>query len=179
MCSSLNLILGDYDPRPLDVWSCAIVMLTMHFGGQPWAEAATSQPLYAKYAQAWEKFSSTHPEGKITDTEHPMGAGPLFLEIKKPALKILILKMLNPNPDKRIKSQDVIGDRWVKALECCAPDEDSYRGERKEKGAGIDASKGTCKVGKLAIRKCHNHLPPPPKGKIHLPQHRFDMGQGW
>ena len=147
----------------------------MHFGGQPWSEASMKDSMYAKYANAWEKFMKTHPEGKIVDTEMPTGIGKVFNAITKPALRLLLLKMLHPIPEKRISIQDALADRWLKGVECCV-DYDDDQLKPKE----IDASKhGKCGFGKLAIRKCHNHLPPPPKSKVHMPHYSFDMGDGW
>lgn len=171
---------GDYDPAPLDIWSCGMVWITMYFGGQPWKEAAPTQPMYAKYTAAWDKFLQTHPDGEIKDCEYPMNAGPLFSAIDKPALKLLILKMLNPNPEKRVKIQDVVGNRWLKTVDCCVSDEDEMLGCKSPNGQPtvIDASKCSS-VKKLAVKKVHHHQPPPKQSKIHLPQHRFDMGDGW
>ena len=164
---------GDYDPRPLDVWSCAIVFITMHFHGQAWTEATLSQPSYAQYVSAWKKFQATHPEGTITDpTDLPTGCGKLFQNFPKPAIKTLMLKMLHPDPEKRIGIDAVLGDRWVRTIECCSHEEGEGEGEAR----AIDASKSrACKMGKVVVRK-HNHLPPV---KSKMPQHRFDMGEGW
>ena len=152
----------------------------MYFGGQPWKEAAPTEQMYAKYIAAWDKFLQTHPDGQIKDSEYPTNAGPLFTAIDKPALKLLILKMLNPDPVKRVKIQDVIGNRWLKTVDCCVDDEDEISGCKKANGqpAAIDASKCSS-AKKLVVKKVHNHVPPPQKSKIHLPQHRFDMGDGW
>ena len=147
----------------------------MHFGGQPWLEASMTDPMYSKYAGAWEKFIEAHPEAKISDTEMPSGAGRVFKAITKPALRLLLFKMLHPVPEKRICIQDVVTDRWLKGVECCVDYE-----EDQPKIKEIDAGKhGKCGFGKMAIRKCHNHLPPPPKSKLHMPHYSFDMGDGW
>ena len=169
----LTAFQGEYDPRPLDVWSCAIVLLTMIYGGGPWTKATEDQPFYAKFMSAWQKFLANNPDGVVTDKDYPSNAGPIFTHLPKPAIKILILKMMHPIPEKRISIQDAVGDRWVKTIECCSPE--SFDEDTK---AIIDASAGkSCKLAsKMCVRKLHNHLPP---AKSKVPQYRFDMGDGW
>ncbi|MCJ1388679.1 hypothetical protein MMC18_001528 [Xylographa bjoerkii] len=161
---------GDYDPRPLDVWSCAIVLLTMMFHGQPWPQATKSQPSYAKFVEAWDRLEASRQQGVSTEANVPKDPGPMFKAVAKPALRTLILKMMHPRPEKRIRIQDAVNDRWVKMIECCAHDEDD-----RETTKTIDASKGSsCKISKN-VKRSHNHLPPP---KNWVPQHRFDLGDG-
>ena len=163
---------GDYDPRPLDVWSCAVVLLSMMFGGGPWCEASKSQPAYAKFADSWDKFEAKKAEGKAMDACVPADPGPMFKAITKPALRSLILKMMHPVPEKRIRIQDAVNEGWVKLIECCAHDEIEGASAKE-----IDASKKTSgKAAKMVVTKSHHHQPPE---KHWAPQHRFDMGEGW
>ncbi|MCJ1474017.1 hypothetical protein MMC13_002675 [Lambiella insularis] len=178
ICGSLPYIAPEvlekkdnYDPRPLDVWSCAIVLLTMMFHGQPWTQASKSQPAYAKFADAWDTTLKAEEQGATTDGGVPKDPGRMFKAVAKPALRILLLKMMNPFPERRIRIQDAVNDRWVKMIECCAHDEDTG-----ETAKTIDASKGSsCRLSKN-VKRSHNHLPP---AKNWVPQHRFDMGEGW
>ena len=150
----------------------------MQFGGPPWTEASKTSPQYSKFISVWDNWLSMHPDGQVTENEYPRGTLRLFQEVK-PVMKILLLKMLHPNPEKRIKIQDVMNDRWLKAVDCCTLEGYEGIGDPNTKDAAIDASKvKSCKL-KKAVQKPHNHLPPPPKSKVHLPQHRFDMGDGW
>ena len=172
----------------------------MIFGGQPWTEASTSQPAYAKFGAAYSKWLAGKDEAsdslKPTDTDHPHACGPCFALLPKPAIRVLLLKMLHPDPDKRATIHEILGDRWVRTIECCceggeeeaigAPGsaeararEGSTGSEKEAKRDGgkaeFDASK-CCKKRALKVVKCHNHLPP----KQHkIPQHRFDMGDGY
>lgn len=165
---------GDYDPRPLDVWSCAIVFLTMTFGGSPWPAAERSHSFYQKYAAGWDAWLAKHPDGVITDDpdEGMPKCGPIFAHLDTPAIKRLMLKMLHPIPEKRISIQDALGDRWVKTIDCCSLE------DYTSKDSTIDvAGSKSCKLAsKLGVKKMHNHLPP---AKQRMPQHRFDMGHGW
>jgi protein-serine/threonine kinase len=168
---------GSYDPRPLDVWSCAIVYLTMTFGGCPWQAAKTDYEYYARFKKGWDAWLMEHPDGEIVDGPdgHPM-CGKLFTMINPPAMKRLLLKMLHPNPDKRITIREVLNSSCIKSIDCCCPD--SY----EDPSCCIDTSKGSSKQpAKLIVKKyLHHHIPPKPENKIGKAfQHRFDMGDGW
>lgn len=171
---------GEYDPRPLDVWSTAIVFITLIFGGQPWAEASVTQPMYAKFHTAYSKFvAESTSGGLVTDTECVGYCGPAFALLPKPAVRTILLKMLHPDPAKRASILDVVNDRWVKTIECCC-DEGECEGTGKLAGIEasckkeFDACKG--KIKGMTVVKCHNHLPPK---QSKIPQHRFDMGDGY
>lgn len=155
---------GDYDPRGLDVWSSAIVMINLIFGAPLWQRADTRSanpkphPNYVALVQGWEKWNEKHaglsPEERvITDMDYPKVKAFDFA-VKPPALRRVLLQMLNPDPDKRISINDVINNRWVKQIECCQLE--SYDDPSKT----IDASKKTC-LNRGNQRKvfCHNHLP--------------------
>lgn len=169
----LTCCAGDYDPRPLDVWSCAIVLLCMIHKGNPWPSADRNHPHenFSKFLKGWDKFCETHPDGLITDSDHIPSCGPVFFNIQKPVLKSLLLRMMHPDPLKRISIQDAVKDRWVKQIDCCCV-------EAYEAVDAIDAShKGSCKLAaKMNIKKFHHHLP---QKESKIPQHRFDMGHGW
>ena len=181
---------GPYDPRPLDVWSSAVVLVTLIFGGQPWTEASTQQPAYAKFRAAWTKWLATRDESmgsnwnRPTDTAHPTACGPCFALLPKPAIRVLLLRMLHPEPAARASIHEILNDRWVRTIECCTHDDGCAAGRKgsgsedegdKDDGGGFDASKCGKRKG-VKVVKCHNHLPP----KQHkLPQYRFDMGDGY
>ena len=155
---------GDYDPRALDVWSSAIVMINLIFGAPLWQRADTRpsnpkpHPNYVGLAKGWEKWYEKHaglePEERvITDVDYPRVKAFDFC-VKPPALRRVLLQMLNPDPDKRISIADVISNRWVKQIECCQLE--SYEDPTRV----IDASKKTClNRGNQRRVFCHNHLP--------------------
>jgi serine/threonine protein kinase len=172
---------GDYDPRGLDVWSCAMVYITMSYCGNPWQAANEQNVYYVKFKKGYEKWMEENPDGIITESNYPT-CGPLFKQPEKfggPAMKRLMLKMMNPNPDKRISIHDVLLSNTVKGIECCT--EESY-----EDGPGflVDASKGKAmtadgKKTKMHVKKKHNHVPPRENKTPKVFQHRFDMGDGY
>ncbi|SPO03771.1 related to serine/threonine-specific protein kinase [Cephalotrichum gorgonifer] len=148
---------GRYDPRALDVWGSAIIMLQLIFGGSIWAKADENDPNYATLAKGWADWNAKHMEAdgpaQPTETDYPhVAAFDRF--IKPPALRRLLLGMLNPDTTRRTMIADVLANRWVKNIECCQLE--SY-----EDPAPIDVSKKNAAV-KVANKKiyCHNHLPP-------------------
>ncbi|PVH76335.1 kinase-like protein [Cadophora sp. DSE1049] len=147
----------EYDPRPLDVWGAAIVMLCMTANGVLWNEAkAGSSPLYDDLLRGWTKWNSKHTvEGAgITESDYPFVA---FFDqhINPPALRRILLTMLNPEPSKRASISTVTKNRWMKNVECCQVD--SYDDPK----SSIDATRARC-GGTKGMTKVvhHNHLPP-------------------
>ncbi|KAI9676123.1 MAG: hypothetical protein M1817_000868 [Caeruleum heppii] len=149
---------GDYDPRPLDVWSCAIVYMTMKFGGSPWPAAETSYVQYGKFVKGWESFFKKHAEQLITDETGTPKCGELFAYLDSQAMRRLLLRMLHPVPEKRISIHDAVNDRWVKTIDCCSPQDYNH----VETPGCIDAAgKKSCRLlAKSGIKKLHHHLPP-------------------
>ncbi|EAQ89985.1 hypothetical protein CHGG_06604 [Chaetomium globosum CBS 148.51] len=155
---------GNYDPRGLDVWSSAIVMVNLIFGGPLWHKAelspnASPRETYTSLVRGWEKWTDKHTDATdtvITDMDYPHV---FFFDtfVKPPALRRVLLQMLNPDPEKRISIANVISNRWVKNIECCQPE--SY--DEPNAAHMIDASKkpGQNRASGKKIY-CHNHLPP-------------------
>ncbi|EGS22699.1 uncharacterized protein CTHT_0011720 [Thermochaetoides thermophila DSM 1495] len=152
-----------YDPRGLDVWSAAVVMIHLIFGGPLWhrAEVNPENPkdTYSSLVRGWEKWSKSHadtPDMVITEMDYPHVW--VFDEfVKPPALRRVLLQMLNPDPKRRITIANVVNNRWVKNIECCSPE--TY--DEPNAATMIDASKKSCQTranGKKIY--CHNHLPP-------------------
>ncbi|KAK2592645.1 hypothetical protein QQS21_009644 [Conoideocrella luteorostrata] len=153
-----------YDPRALDVWGSAIVMIYLTFGGAIWSRAERGNLHYDKLVKGWEKWYGKHPEcdACITDTDYP-NCYAMDVGVNPPALRRILLQMLNPDPSKRITMADVVNNRWMKNVECCQLE--SY----DDQAQLIDATK---KDGgnKGSAKKifCHSHLPPKPSGSHSL-----------
>jgi protein-serine/threonine kinase len=168
---------GSYDPRPLDVWSCAIVFLNMTFGGAPWQAAKSEFELYGHFQKGWDAWLKDHPDGQIFDGPdgHPK-CGKIFALVNPPPVKRLILKMLHPIPEMRITIREVLDSTYVKNINCCCPD--SY----EDPACCVDASKagGPKAPARVTKRYLHHHIPPKHESKIgRALTHRFDMGEGW
>ncbi|TGO83225.1 hypothetical protein BPOR_0680g00010 [Botrytis porri] len=146
---------GEYDPRPLDVWSAAIVMLCMTANGCLWERAKpNTSPHYDELVRGWNKWNGKHNDCSITDSDYPHVS---FFDkhINPPALRRILLTMLNPDPKQRATISDVAKNRWMKNVECCQID--SY----DEPTTIIDASKCSG-LGNRNMNRVvnHNHLPP-------------------
>ena len=135
----------DYDPRALDVWSCAIILLTMIFKGNPWPAAGGDDPdpLYAMFLQGWYKFLSQDPTRRITKHEYP-NCGYLLKRLPKPSLRALVLKMLHYDPMRRCSVDEVLRDRCFGRIKCCC-------------AAGSEVYNPADGLQSLAV---HDHLPP-------------------
>ena len=148
-----------YDPRPLDVWSTAIVMIYLIFGGAIWARAAPGNEHYDSLVRGWEKWHEKHPEpdAVIADDDYPHQKA-FDMMVSPPALRRLLLQMLHPDPAKRISINEVINNRWMKNVECCQPE--SY----DDPSQVIDATKSKSTWNGHKKIFCHSHLPPKSQG---------------
>jgi protein-serine/threonine kinase len=144
----------------------------MIFRGQPWGSATLEDSNYGKFYKGYTKLLASYPDGLPDDGGKLTGLGPIFANLPKPILKVILVKMLHPEPEKRATIDEVLKTKYIKALECCCdePEEDA---KIQKRASGFDA--GKCGAGSLKIKKHHNHLPP----KVHRMQHRFDMGDGY
>ena len=151
-----------YDPRFLDVWSSAIVMIHMVFGGAIWQRAEPGHEHYDKLVAGWAKWQKKNPEADATISEnnYPRCAA-LDFGISPPALRRIIMQMLNPDPSKRVTITEVANNRWIKGIECCQME--SY----DDPALLIDASRKDSQGGLKKIF-CHSHLPPKTMGSHSL-----------
>jgi protein-serine/threonine kinase len=154
---------GEYDPRPLDVWSTAIVMLHVIFGGALWPRAEAGHKNYDSLLKGYAKWEAKHPDGGcIAEGDYPHVVA-FDQMVNPPALRRVLVGMLNPNPAKRCTIADVATNRWLKTVECCQID--SYDDPSKT----IDASKSkSCLRSSMAKVVHHNHLPTPTHKGHHL-----------
>jgi protein-serine/threonine kinase len=116
---------------------------------------------YTSLVRGWEQWAQEHPaasEGQeIPDRDFPrVLAFDRF--INPPALRRVLLQMLNPDPARRISIAGVVSNRWVKNIECCSSD--SF--DDPPPGSMIDASKKPTLNRSVNGKKiyCHNHMPP-------------------
>ncbi|KXJ89414.1 kinase-like domain-containing protein [Microdochium bolleyi] len=147
---------ADYDPRPLDVWSSAIVMIHLIFGGQIWDQASLPNvPTYEKLVSGWRGLDAKKAENPDFEANFP--SVPAFEQCVSPvSLRRVLLCMLHPNPEKRMTMAEVVSTRWMKTVECCQPE--SY--DEPKPAQAIDATKKVSKKnGYGSTIFCHNHLP--------------------
>ncbi|KAK4194092.1 kinase-like domain-containing protein [Triangularia verruculosa] len=150
---------GDYDPRGVDVWSSAVVMLHLIFGGAIWSKAESGDKNYDALVNGWRRWNEAHKdvdEPTITEMDYPKVKAFDFA-VRPPALRRVLLQMLNPDPDRRTSIHDVVNNRWVKNIECCQKADNE---EPDPATTMIDASKKGCLIRGGQKLFCHNHLPP-------------------
>jgi protein-serine/threonine kinase len=176
----------------------------MTLQGSPWGSARIIDPAYRRFSEAWDTWLAKHPDGIIHDG--PGGApmpGPIFSPecLGSPAIKRLILKMLDPDPARRITMHDALSSSYVRGIECCAPercedesDDEASRGgsqdgcgnesdgQQQHAGAtvtALDARADCCGKGfaKKVLRR-HSHVPPKEHRTPAFFVHRFDMSEG-
>ncbi|KAF2631681.1 Pkinase-domain-containing protein [Macroventuria anomochaeta] len=178
ICGSLPYIAPEvlakrspYDPRPLDVWSCAIVYITMAFGGCPWQAAKSEFEYYAKFKRGWQDWLRDHPDGELFDG--PNGypkCGKLFNMIEGPAIRHLILRMLHPIPEKRITIREVLNTSLIRNVDCCCPE--NY----EDPNCCSDGATLSSAHGRFSPKKpVHHHIPPKPEHKSRV--HIFEVGE--
>lgn len=132
-------------------------MLCMCANGCLWEKAQPgSSPLYDELVRGWNKWNSKHADGadrSINESDYPHVA---FFDnhIKPPALRRVLLTMLNPDPAKRVSMAEVAKNRWLKNVECCQID--SY----DDPTITIDVSRSRSCLKSMTKVVHHNHLPP-------------------
>ncbi len=164
----------EYDPTKQDVWSCAILFLTLMHNGNPWRSVNKNERNYALFLEGWQAFLE-HSQGTSIDENDFPQCGPLFNSLPTNSQRRCILKMLHPDPEKRCSIEAALHDRWIKHIDCCSPEPQDMNDGMN--GSGLDVSKMGCDkvAAKMKVQVKHDHLAPPLK---RLPQHRFDMGDG-
>jgi len=113
----------EFDPRAVDVWSCAIIYYAMTFHSIPWEVANSKNPEYAHYLE----------NRKLT--EEPFvrfSSGPQHL----------LFKMLNPDPAQRITIDEILKNPWFQQIKLCVDYDTSVVSQTTE-----------CQVENLDVRE--------------------------
>ena len=135
---------ADYDPRAVDVWSSAIVYLSLCLGGTPWDAASTDVKNYNIYCSTWDKWLEKYADGELKEGRSLPGfaATKQFQALDDLPTKLLVLGMLHPDPSKRWTAHDALETVTVTEYPCC-----------QQEGYSDDI--------KTRQRKAlHNHAPP-------------------
>lgn len=139
------------------------MMLHIIFGGALWPRAEEGNKNYDSLVRGWAKWEAKHSDQScISEGDYPHVSA-FDQMVNPPALRRILVGMLNPNPKKRCTIADVANNRWLKNVDCCQVD--SYDDPSK----AIDASKkkSCSKSGSIKVVH-HNHLPPPTHKGHHL-----------
>ncbi|KAI8092419.1 kinase-like domain-containing protein [Gilbertella persicaria] len=94
----------DYDARLTDLWSCAIVFICMSIRRFPWRIPRPEKD------QSYKNFI----------TPSTMGAEKLFKMLPRES-RLIMKRILTPNPAERCTLEDVLEDEWVKSIPMCTP----------------------------------------------------------
>lgn len=149
---------SDYDPRALDVWSSAIVMIYLLFSANLWERASTEPGTkgnqnYVQLVKSWEKYRAKREANPDLSSDILPRVPAIDFAVTSKPLKRLLLNMLNPDPAERISISDVVNSRWMRNVECCQLE--SY----EDPVMLIDATKKNCTKTSAGKIYCHNHLP--------------------
>ena len=138
------LVSHTYDPRPVDIWSIAVIFCCMTLKRFPWKVPRPSDNsfmLFSSKPTKEEEYSYHHPSpepksenstanGVTTTTHKPEGstATPHKAVIKGPwrLLRLLphesrniIGRMLELDPERRATLDEIWEDEWIKNLQMC------------------------------------------------------------
>ena len=110
----------DFDPRGLDVWSCAIILMVMIFKRHPWVRATEEDPRFKKFKTGWDDWLKEHPDGivPLKGDDFP-SCGPIFTLLHSVTKERLIMRMLHPDPLKRINISEALQTEGIQDWECC------------------------------------------------------------
>lgn len=107
-----------YDPRPVDVWSIAIMFCCMTLRRFPWKAPKQTDNSF--------KLFSTKPEINPENPNHKSRSkGPYrLLRLLPHASRDLIAAMLQLKPEDRLLIDQVVNNEWFKSIECCQVGQD-------------------------------------------------------
>lgn len=102
-----------YDPRPLDIWSIAIMFCCMSLRRFPWKAPKSSD-------NSFKLFCTKPEEGANGEITKSKTKGPhRLLRLLPHASRELINGMLELDPQKRITMHQVLNNDWFKSIETC------------------------------------------------------------
>ncbi|AET40008.1 putative serine/threonine protein kinase RTK1 Ecym_5241 [Eremothecium cymbalariae DBVPG len=96
-----------YDPRPVDVWSVAVMYYCMILRRFPWKKPSRDVPSFNLFCQ--------DPEDEADYSRGPYRLLKLLPQQSRP----LIGKMLELDINKRLSIEEVVKDQWLQSIEVC------------------------------------------------------------
>lgn len=134
----------DYDPRAVDIWSCAVVYLSLIVGGTPWTTASTDVNNFNIYCASWDRYEKRYPDSQI-QKERPCPdfvRSKEFMALGDLGCRQLVFGMLHPDPSKRWSAHEALESQTVTEFPCC-----------QQEGYSDD-------IRTRQRKALHNHLPP-------------------
>lgn len=122
-----------YDARAVDIWSCAIIYMTMRKSGHLWHIAKREDDDYDKYIRFRELLEQQRENATRNSEERNQcvlrAKETIKRKMKENGLntfegidiqaKKVIYRMLDPIPTKRIKITDIVHTPWFSHIQCC------------------------------------------------------------
>ncbi|KAJ7259763.1 kinase-like domain-containing protein, partial [Mycena rebaudengoi] len=106
--ADLSPLVAAYDARLVDIWACGIVYDCLHFQELPWRAAQQSDALCAAHAAAAAQTNSNN-----------MVFLPTISNLSPRVCRLLLRKMLEPDPKVRSSIEEVLGYAWMRGVEVC------------------------------------------------------------
>lgn len=93
----------EFDPRFVDVWSCGVIYMAMRTGRQLWKEAQVDDEFFHEY---------------LRKRKCEKGYEPIEM-LKRARCRNVIYSILDPVPERRITTLQVLNSEWVREINCC------------------------------------------------------------
>lgn len=120
----------DHDPRPADVWATAIIYLALVTGRILWQSArpGDEDPRYLDYLHDRCRYGYPQIEvlGEVITKLHPKRLGIGLILMFKQKRRNAIYAMLDPRPQRRITSSQMLQSEWVSAISVCEAGKRGY-----------------------------------------------------
>ncbi|QLL32132.1 hypothetical protein HG536_0C03000 [Torulaspora globosa] len=93
----------EFDPRPVDIWSCGVIYMAMRTGRQLWRVAQKDDEFFAKYLRGRKEKGGYEP----------------IENLKRARCRNVIYSMLDPVPHRRISGKQILNSEWGREIKCC------------------------------------------------------------
>ena len=98
-----QFINNEFDPRFVDVWSCGVIYMAMRTGRQLWKEARKEDEFFLQYLRRRKCEKGYEP----------------IEQLKRARCRNVIYSILDPVPERRITTLQVLNSEWVREIYCC------------------------------------------------------------
>lgn len=102
----------DYDPRLADCWSIAVVYCTMVLGRYLWKIAVPEKDsFYKSFVEEMTNENEFYVLEELRHINHDLNR----------MRRVVLYKMFQTNPEKRITINQILQSSWMKRTRCCIP----------------------------------------------------------
>jgi len=123
---------------------------------------------FATFMKGWRNWLAKHPDSIPSDVLGYPECGKFMSMTGPPSITKLVLKMMHPDPDKRLSVHDAVSSRFVENIECCSPESYEVTGR-------VTDTSGKPKPRTKLYK--HNHIPPKDHKTPKMFQHTFDLDE--